>query len=74
MPLPDQRSARTSQEEEVLSLCELLTSSYGHGIEKQYNEFIDRCSFFREILTILYNEQRSTYAWDEAGEITDEIK
>ena len=45
----------------------MLINTYGPGIEKQYLEFSDMCSFLREVLTILYNEQRSTCPWDEAG-------
>jgi len=43
-------------------------------MEKQYNDFLDICCFFREILTILYNEQRSTCAWDEADEVSEDVK
>ena len=45
----------------------MLINTYGPGIEKQYLEFSDMCSFLREVLTILYNEQKSTCPWDEAG-------
>lgn len=32
------------------------------------------CNFMREILTILYNEQMLTYAWDEDEQMSEDAR
>ena len=47
------------------SIGDVLSSNYGPRIEAQYESFVDICNFLREIVTILYNEQRLTTPWDQ---------
>lgn len=51
---------------------DILSTNYGSGIDKQYADFVDACNFMREILTVLYNEQRATCSWDEAENLSEE--
>jgi hypothetical protein len=37
-------------------------------------EFVDMCNFTREIMTVLYNEQRHTLPWHEDDQLTEDTR